>query len=103
MEVREHKTVSEKQLRQPFYYSHWFFCAEAACQTKQVMPDRYRVWNWTGEKRARLEARMSGTSPEIQQGLASGGPPDDGEDIPERLPWWATEEKNEQAAEIFSR
>jgi hypothetical protein len=45
MQIREHKRVGEKQLRQPYYYSRWFNCTHQDCQTTLVMKDEFRVWN----------------------------------------------------------
>jgi len=43
-EVREHIEITAKHRNQPFYYSRWFYCVNDACQTKQIMPDRFRIW-----------------------------------------------------------
>jgi hypothetical protein len=45
MEVREHSRIREKQRRQPFYYSRWYFCTHGDCPTRQVMPPEFIVWN----------------------------------------------------------
>jgi hypothetical protein len=45
MEIREHNGVGEKQLRQPYYYTRWFYCMNKNCKTKPVMPERYKVTN----------------------------------------------------------
>jgi hypothetical protein len=42
-EVREHVELTDKHLRQPFYYSRWFNCNNPGCQTKQIMPSRFKV------------------------------------------------------------
>ena len=55
----EHKQVTEKQLRQPFYYSQWFRCSNPQCQTIQIMRDQDRVWTsarWKQRKQAPEEA-----------------------------------------------
>jgi hypothetical protein len=44
-EIREHPAITEKHLRQPFYYSRWFYCQNPACKTTTYMADRYKVWN----------------------------------------------------------
>ena len=43
MEIHEHNSVGDKQLRQPFYYRRWFRCANKSCKTTLVMPERYKV------------------------------------------------------------
>lgn len=50
-EIRTHPEITEKHLRQPFYYSRWFYCLNPDCRTKQIMPDRYMVWPDTPERR----------------------------------------------------
>jgi hypothetical protein len=45
MQIREHDGVGDKQLRMPFYYRRWFCCMNKSCNTKQVMPPRYKVMN----------------------------------------------------------
>lgn len=42
-EAREHTFISEKQLRQNYYYSKWFHCRNTNCQTTTFMDDKYRV------------------------------------------------------------
>lgn len=44
-EIRVHVEVTDKHLRQPFYYTRWFYCTNPRCRTRQIMPDRYIVWN----------------------------------------------------------
>jgi hypothetical protein len=43
-EVREHTQITDKHLRQPYYYSRWFYCRNPRCRTTMVMRDRYRVF-----------------------------------------------------------
>jgi hypothetical protein len=45
MEIHEHNSVGDKQLRQRAYYTRWFCCTNKSCQTRQVMPPRYKVIN----------------------------------------------------------
>lgn len=42
--VREHPAITEKQLRQPFYYSRWYICRNPACKTTTIMPEEFRVY-----------------------------------------------------------
>jgi len=44
-DICEHEHISAKQLAQPFYYSRWFNCTNPECRTKQIMPERFIVWN----------------------------------------------------------
>jgi hypothetical protein len=43
-QIREHITVGPKQRFQPFYYSRWFNCTNANCQTTLIMPERFKVF-----------------------------------------------------------
>jgi hypothetical protein len=64
MQIREHGRISEKQLRQPFYYSRWFLCCNPSCRTKLVMPPRFQVANGPREPRdepAKNEHRIDRT------------------------------------------
>jgi hypothetical protein len=45
VEVREHKSVTEKMLRQPFFYTRWYRCVNRECPTKNIMPKEFIVWN----------------------------------------------------------
>jgi hypothetical protein len=47
-EIRAHAAITETHLRQPSYYSRWFYCIDPTCQAKQIMPSRYRLWNDPG-------------------------------------------------------
>jgi hypothetical protein len=53
MQVREHDRIRAKQLRQPFYYSRWFYCTHKSCRTKTVMFEEFKV---NSEVESRLEA-----------------------------------------------
>jgi hypothetical protein len=53
-QIREHPEITDKQLRQPFYYSRWFNCINPTCKTTLVMPDRFRVFR-NEETRKRFE------------------------------------------------
>jgi hypothetical protein len=51
-EIREHVEITAKHLAQPWYYERHFYCVNPACKTKQIMPDRYRVFNEEAEQLA---------------------------------------------------
>jgi len=44
-EIREHPEITEKCLRQPFYYSRWFYCTNPKCRVTTYMPERYKVFS----------------------------------------------------------
>jgi hypothetical protein len=45
MQVREHDRICARQLRGPYYYSRWFYCARHDCRTSTVLWDKFKVWN----------------------------------------------------------
>jgi hypothetical protein len=45
MQVREHKRIKPKHLRQPFYYRRWYCCLTRECPATLVMPPEFRVWS----------------------------------------------------------
>jgi hypothetical protein len=47
-EIRQHKHVGPKQLRQPFYYSRWYYCMNPSCRTNQIMPEQFKVFPSAG-------------------------------------------------------
>ena len=44
-QAREHRELTTKQLRQPFYFSKWFNCLNQSCKTTIFMKDEYKVVN----------------------------------------------------------
>jgi hypothetical protein len=32
-QIREHERITEKHLRQPFYFTRWFYCTHDDCDT----------------------------------------------------------------------
>ncbi len=44
-ELRTHTKITEKQLKQPFYYKQWYFCPNKNCQRTTFMKDEDRVFN----------------------------------------------------------
>ncbi len=55
MEIRKHRVVGEKQLRQPFYYSQWYCCLNRKCRTTLVMPEEFKVYPDIGSQDIALE------------------------------------------------
>lgn len=43
MQIREHKSITEKHRRQPFHYTRWFRCMNPDCRTTLAMPERFKV------------------------------------------------------------
>lgn len=64
-QVREHKAITECELRRPFYYSRWFYCTNRKCKTSLVMPAKFQVWNQNtaGDELRRLAAIKEQLSP----------------------------------------
>ena len=44
-QVRTHRSIGRKQLRQLYYYSRWFKCINNKCRTTLVVRREYIVWN----------------------------------------------------------
>lgn len=44
-QVRMHKSVTSKQLRQPFYYKEWYYCLNSKCKTTLIMQERHKIFN----------------------------------------------------------
>lgn len=44
-QVRTHRAISPKKLRQPYYYSRWFKCINKKCRTTLIMSPEYIVRN----------------------------------------------------------
>jgi hypothetical protein len=42
-EVRAHHEITEKQLRQPYYFSRWFYCRNPNCVVTSHMSEMYKV------------------------------------------------------------
>ncbi len=43
-EIHEHPFLTDKHLRQPFYYSRWFICRNRKCRTNMIMPEKHKVY-----------------------------------------------------------
>jgi hypothetical protein len=77
-EIREHTTITEKELSRPFYYRRWFNCTNPRCRTTLVMPERFKVYREAEpepktETQEWLERWWDGLTPDERGG--------------ERLPW----------------
>jgi hypothetical protein len=47
MQVREHRRIKAKHLRQPFYYKRWHCCRNPRCPTTLVMDEKHKVFPQT--------------------------------------------------------
>jgi hypothetical protein len=54
-QVREHKEITEKHLRQPFHYSRWFVCTNRRCRTTLIMPERFKVFHKPRDSRPNVK------------------------------------------------
>jgi hypothetical protein len=43
-QIREHRRITEKQLKKAFYYSRWFYCLNPNCVTTLYMLPEYAVY-----------------------------------------------------------
>ena len=44
-QIREHDEITEKHLRQPFYFRRWFHCTNPQCRVQMVCAERFKVHN----------------------------------------------------------
>jgi hypothetical protein len=44
-ETRQHPVITEKQLKQPFYYRRWYNCKNENCKTTTFMLEGWKVKN----------------------------------------------------------
>lgn len=44
-EAREHSVITDRHLRQPFYYSRWYNCNNKQCRTTLIMPNENKIMN----------------------------------------------------------
>lgn len=44
-QVRAHRIITAKLLRQPYYFSQWYFCINPNCRTTLIMDETYKVMN----------------------------------------------------------
>jgi hypothetical protein len=63
-QVRTHRSIRRKQLRQPYYYSRWFKCINKKCRTTLIMPPEYIVWNSPTEGSIPLDGLLGQLSAE---------------------------------------
>jgi hypothetical protein len=54
-ETRQHPVITEKQLKQPFYYRRWYNCKNEKCITTTFMLDDWKVVNKNGAAREMKE------------------------------------------------
>lgn len=43
-QVREHAAITDKLLRQPYYFSRWFRCLYRDCKVTLIMVEKYKVY-----------------------------------------------------------
>lgn len=43
LEIREHARITDTRLRQPYYYSRWFFCRNSRCSVTTYMSDEFKI------------------------------------------------------------
>jgi hypothetical protein len=42
--VRAHAQITERHLKQPYYYRLWYCCTNQLCRTTLIMPEREKVY-----------------------------------------------------------
>lgn len=62
-QIRTHAAVTQKMLRQPFYYRRWYYCTNMDCVTTMVMRDEDKVPTHEGHDTLWTETRELPFSP----------------------------------------
>jgi hypothetical protein len=68
-EVCEHREITDRELRRPFYYARWYNCPHTDCQTTLIMPPEHKVWN------NKPEPKPVNADPPWDIGTVQSGPP----------------------------
>lgn len=77
-QVRVHKRITDKLLRQPFYYSEWYYCSNKRCRTSLLMPDKFKVYPDVAEKVQYADEGLTRRLDAVKRQLMPAGGP---------LPW----------------
>ena len=69
--MREHKSITEKHLKQPFYYDRWYKCLNYNCKTTLIMLERHKVHREmkTEQKDKALVKRLELISVQLSESL----------------------------------
>jgi hypothetical protein len=59
-EIREHTEVTAKHLRQPYYYSRWYYCQNPNCKVTTHMAPRHRIFSDAYRTREAVELERQG-------------------------------------------
>jgi hypothetical protein len=43
-QIREHESITAKELAKPFYYRRWYICGNRQCRTTTIMPEECKVF-----------------------------------------------------------
>lgn len=55
-----HTAITPRLLAQSFYYSRWYYCVNAQCQTTNIMLEVDKVWNKPARPAAEPEPKDAG-------------------------------------------
>jgi hypothetical protein len=55
-QIREHRYLTDKEFRKPYYYSRWFLCRNPRCKTSTIVLPEYRVFNAVTPAERRMTA-----------------------------------------------
>jgi hypothetical protein len=59
MEIREHVSITPRELARPFYLRRWFKCTNPKCRTTLVMPPRFVVRKREPKREPRVANEMT--------------------------------------------
>jgi len=57
-EIRQHAEITAKHLRQPYFFSRWFYCRNPDCPVTIHMQEEFKVWNGKNAAAQRIAADM---------------------------------------------
>jgi hypothetical protein len=67
-EIREHRYVTAKELRRPFYFCRWFYCRNPRCKTTTIVLPEHRVHNAATLEMERRMTAATKRSPVLASG-----------------------------------
>jgi hypothetical protein len=77
-EIREHERITEKEIAKHYYYSRWYNCGNAKCQTNIIHADEFKVWNENKAQRPHDVAtptEQRDHAPGLLDRMSAGDPP----------------------------
>jgi hypothetical protein len=67
MQVRAHSEITAQELRKRFYFGRWYRCTNPDCNSTEVMPLEFVVWNEAGGERRPADDREPLTPKQLER------------------------------------